>query len=155
MDASYSTLPSVDALINEELESGLFNISEFRHFQKNAEKIKNKVLMFLINAKQNKKTVIGYGAAAKGSTLLNFAGVSHDLMTCIADINEEKQGKYMPGSHIPIVSPDVLLQLQPDYVFIFPWNIKDEIIRSMRCKLPSTTEFVTAIPDLCIARAPT
>jgi len=106
------------------------------------------LLSFLIEQKTNQKRVVGYGAAAKGNTLLNYTGVNADLLPVIFDAATAKQGKFMPGSHIPIVSPEQLLSETPDYVLILPWNIADEVVNQNPLIRSRGGHFVTAVPRL-------
>ena len=114
--------------------------------------MKNDFLRFLIEKKSQGKLVVGYGAAAKGNTLLNFAGVKSDLIKYVVDRSPHKQGKFMPGSRIPIVSEDRLASDKPDFVVIFPWNLSDEIVDQLKNLSSSGTEFVTAVPQLSVFR---
>ena len=117
----------VENLVSEENKAGMTSIAFYRGFQEHAEKVKNNFLKFLIEKKEDGKLVVGYGAAAKGNTLLNFAGVKSDLIKYVVDRSPHKQGKYMPGSRIPIVSEDRLNSDKPDFVVILPWNLFQEI----------------------------
>jgi hypothetical protein len=112
------------------------------------DEIKESLLKFLTEQKQQGKTVLGYGAAAKGNTLLNYAGVTPDILLAVCDAAPSKQGKLMPGSRIPIYSPDYLLENRPDYVLILPWNIKDEVKQQLQ-HLDGAI-FITAIPCLTL-----
>ena len=105
-------------------------------------------MSFLLKAKAEGKTVCGYGAAAKGNTLINFAGIRPDLISCVADKALSKQGKFMPGSRIPIVTPEQLDASNPDFVIIFPWNISDEVTSELKQKLSKEVQFVTAVPGI-------
>jgi hypothetical protein len=118
---------AVEELMKKEISFGLQRIDSYLGFQERVNRIKNSLLSFLIQQSMDGKKVIAYGAAAKGNTLLNYAGVKPDLLPFVCDAAPAKQGKFMPGSHIPIVSPDRLRELTPDYVLILPWNIADEI----------------------------
>ena len=138
----------VDELISEENNAGMTTIDFYRGFQEHAEKVKNDFLQFLIDKKKEGKVVVGYGAAAKGNTLLNFAGVKSDLIKYVVDRSPHKQGKYLPGSRIPIVSEDQLKVETPDYVVIFPWNLSDEISDQLKYLSSNGTKFVTAVPRL-------
>jgi SAM-dependent methyltransferase len=142
----------VEELINEENNAGMTTINFYRGFQEHAERVKNDFLQFLIEKKTQGKLVVGYGAAAKGNTLLNFAGVKSDLIKFVVDRSPHKQGKYMPGSRIPIVSEDRLKSDKPDYVVIFPWNLSAEIAKQLNYLSSSGTEFVIAVPRLSVAR---
>ena len=140
---------SVDRVLQEEMEAGLTNISTYSQFQSRANKVKDDILDFLIQQKREGKKVAAYGAAAKGNTLLNYAGVKKDLLSLVCDAAESKQNKYLPGSHIPILHPDELDKFKPDFVLILPWNIADEIKSLLSFRLPNC-KFVTAVPELNI-----
>jgi SAM-dependent methyltransferase len=142
----------VEELITEENNAGMTTIDFYRGFQEYAEKVKNDFLRFLIDKKNEGKVVVGYGAAAKGNTLLNFAGVKSDLIKYVVDRSPHKQGKFMPGSRIPIVSEDQLKVETPDYVVIFPWNLSGEIADQLKYLSSNGTEFVTAVPQLSVFR---
>ena len=105
-------------------------------------------MSFLLDAKENGKTVLGYGAAAKGNTLMNFAGVRPDLIPGVVDKNPAKQGKFLPGSRIPIVDESDIRGARPEYIVIFPWNIADEVMRDLEYVRDWGAKFVTAIPEL-------
>ena len=138
----------VEELINEENNAGMTTINFYRGFQEHAEKVKNNFLKFLIEKKEDGKLVVGYGAAAKGNTLLNFAGVKSDLIKYVVDRSPHKQGKFMPGSRIPIVSEDRLKSDKPDFVVIFPWNLFQEIKAQFSATNELNCRFV--VPDLKI-----
>jgi len=140
--------PSVDELIQRELASGLCDLQTYLEFQLAADQIKNSLLSFFIEQKANQKKVVGYGAAAKGNTLLNYAGVKPDLLPVIFDAATAKQGKFMPGSHIPILSPENLFAEAPDYVLILPWNIADEVVNQNVLIRSWGGHLVTAVPRL-------
>ena len=142
----------VEELITEENNAGMTTIDFYRGFQEHAEKVKNDFLRFLIDKKNEGKVVVGYGAAAKGNTLLNFAGVKSDLIKYVVDRSPHKQGKYLPGSRIPIVSEDQIKIEVPDCVVIFPWNLSDEIADQLKYLSSNGTEFVTAVPQLSVFR---
>lgn len=142
------TEPSVDELIQRELAFGLCDLETYLEFQLRADRIKNNLLSFLIEQKANRKKVVGYGAAAKGNTLLNYAGVKYDLLPVIFDAATAKQGKFMPGSHIPILSPEHLSAETPDYVLILPWNIAGEVVNQNTSIRSWGGDFVTAVPRL-------
>ena len=142
----------VEELIAEENNAGMTTIDFYRGFQEHAEKVKNDFLQFLVEKKKEGKLVVGYGAAAKGNTLLNFAGVKKDLIKYVVDRSPHKQGKFMPGSRIPIVSEDRLMSDKPDFVVIFPWNLSKEIADQLKNLSSSGTEFVSAVPQLSVFR---
>ena len=149
-DDPRQTTDSVTALLAEEETRGLHSSAIYADFQVKAEKVKNDALAFLIEAKRAGKTVAAYGAAAKGNTLLNFAGVKPDLLPFVCDAAAAKQNKFMPGSHIPILHPDVISERRPDYVMILPWNIATEVRQQLAALAEQGTKFVTAVPDLKI-----
>ena len=120
-------------------------------FQARAEKVKDDFVNFLADAKRQGKIVAAYGAAAKGNTLMNFAELGSDLIQYVVDKNQAKQGKFMPGSRIPIVSPEALHSQRPDYLVILPWNIADEVTQQNAALAKLGTQFVTAVPKLEIA----
>ena len=113
-------------------------------------RIKNDLLFFLLEQQRAGKSVAAYGAAAKGNTLLNYAGVKPDLLSFVCDAAVAKQHKFMPGSHIPILSPDAIEQRKPDFVVILPWNISDEVMKKNACICDWGGRFVTAVPALKI-----
>lgn len=141
---------AVSALLAAEMEGGLLDLATYRQFQVRAERIKNDLLVFLIEQHRAGKSVAAYGAAAKGNTLLNFAGVKSDLLPYVCDAAPSKQGKYLPGSHIPILPPDVLRLRQPDYVIILPWNIASEVRQQNAAAIEWGGKFVLAVPVLQI-----
>jgi len=141
---------SVEKILSDEQNSGMRDLDIYLNFQKSANKIKNEFLKFLINQNQLGKLVLGYGAAAKGNTLLNYAGVKPDLIPYVCDLAISKQGKLMPGSRIPIVTPEEVFKYKPDYIFIFPWNIKEEVVNSYSFITDWGGKFVVAIPTLTI-----
>lgn len=145
-----STTDAVRQLLALEEVSGLKDIETYKKFQAKADKIKNELLKFLIEQKQLGKKVAAYGAAAKGNTLLNYAGVKPDLLSFVSDASVAKQGKYMPGSHIPILSPEALTSYAPDYVLILPWNIAEEVVQQNSDLLEKGVRFVTAVPSIKI-----
>lgn len=137
---------AVKQMLDLEKLNGLQTLSPYQQFQQRADKVKNDLLAFLVKQNHLGKKVVAYGAAAKGNTLLNYAGVKPDLLPFVCDAALSKQGKFMPGSHIPILSPTILEEASVDYVLILPWNIKTEV-KSQLAWLTHTT-FVTAIPNL-------
>jgi SAM-dependent methyltransferase len=141
----------VEDLLSREVSAGMASIAFYQGFQAHAEKVKNEFLSFLIEQKKLGKVVVGYGAAAKGNTLLNFAGVKNDLIRYVVDRSPHKQNKFMPGSRIPIVSEDQLKLNKPDYVVIFPWNISYEVKTQLSYLTKSGTKFVVAVPSLQIS----
>lgn len=141
---------SVQALLDEEQAFGLTTLDSYRDFQGKIEKIKDDLLFFLLEQKRAGKKVAAYGAAAKGNTFMNFAGISTDLIAFVADAAPSKQGKWMPGNHLPILSPEELVAYRPDYVIIFPWNIAAEIVQQQAAIRENGGKFVIAIPKLAV-----
>lgn len=150
VDASHAATDSVEKVLAAEIEAGLQKERTYLNFQYRAEKVKDDLLRFLLDAKSQGKTVAGYGAAAKGNTLLNFCGVGPDLLPFICDAATSKIGKHMPGSHIPIKAPEALAAAQPDYVVILPWNIADEVLNQNKGLAQGGSKFVIAVPELKI-----
>ena len=114
---------SVERIVVEEIADGLQDLATYDQFQSEADKVKNNFLTFLVGAKQGGKSVAAYGAAAKGNTLMNYAGIKPDLISFVCDAADAKLGKFMPGSHIPILAPKELREHKPDFVVILPWEI--------------------------------
>ena len=141
---------SVKKIKKMEIKIGMESLVTYEKLQENANKIKNDLLTYLINMKEKGKKVSAYGAAAKGNTLLNYAGIKHDLLNSVYDASPHKQNKYLPGSHIPIYSPERLKQDTPDVILILPWNLKDEIVSQLSYIKEWGGHFITAIPELTI-----
>jgi hypothetical protein len=142
------SLAAVAELLTEEARHGLQDIAVYEGFQARADQVKNDLLAFLLEQKRFGKKVAAYGAAAKGNTLLNYAGVKPDLLPLVCDAAPIKQGKFMPGSRIPILPPSVLDSYGPDYVLILPWNIAAEVRSQLAGLSHRGTQFVTAVPCL-------
>ena len=145
-----AVMPAVAALLAREQAAGMTAPAFYAGFQHEAERIKRELLEFLLQAKREGLKVGAYGAAAKGNTLMNFAGVRPDLLPYVVDLNPAKQGKYMPGSRIPIVSEDHLRRDRPDRVLILPWNLRTEITAQLAYIRQWGGRFVTAVPRLSI-----
>jgi SAM-dependent methyltransferase len=139
---------TVEALLDEETRRGLQRLSGYFEFQPRAERIKNELLGFLIEQKRAGRSVAAYGAAAKGNTLLNYAGVKPDLLPYVCDAAPSKQGKLLPGSHIPVLPPAILAERQPDWLLILPWNIADEVMEQQAAVRRWGGRFVSAVPEL-------
>jgi len=139
---------SVARIIGKEASAGMTTAAFYSGFQDKANKVKNDFLAFLQDAKKQGKKVAGYGAAAKGNTLMNFAGIGPDFIAYVVDRNPAKQNKFLPGSKIPVVGEDHLQSECPDYVVIIPWNLKDEISRQLAYIRDWNGRFVTAVPEL-------
>ena len=142
---------SVDALLARERAAGLASAAPYAGFQAKAERIRDDLVTYLIEAKRAGRMVAGYGAAAKGNTLLNFAGVRPDLLRYVVDRNPAKQGKFMPGSRIPIVGPDRLVEERPDDLLVLPWNLLDEVRAENTAVARSGTRFVSAVPRIHVS----
>ncbi len=147
-DCAAATSADVARILEEEKTHGLLELQVYQDFQDRAEKVKDNTLSFLLEQKRAGKKVAAYGAAAKGNTILNFAGVRPDLLLFVCDAAPSKQGKFMPGSHIPIHHPDRLAAETPDFIVILPWNIADEVIGLNRELSSKGTKFVTFVPQL-------
>ena len=143
-----ATAAAVAALLAEETRRGLQRLDTYAGFQARADRIKDDLLEFLIQQKRTGKKVAAYGAAAKGNTLLNYAGVKPDLLPFVCDAAPSKQGKFLPGSHVPILAPDALREQRPDYVLILPWNIAAEIQHRTSYVQDRGARFVIAVPTL-------
>lgn len=150
-EASHAEHPSVARLLAEERARGMETIAYYSAFQPKADGVKNAFLRFLLDLKANGKSVAAYGAAAKGNTLLNYAGVKPDLLPFVCDAARAKQGKLMPGSHIPILPPSALDENRPDYIIILPWNIATEVRKQLDHLATQGTKFVTAVPELVVS----
>jgi len=146
--ATAETTDRVGLLLDEEERFGLTQIETYTDFQARADRVKDDFIAFLIEQKRAGQHVAAYGAAAKGNTLLNYAGVRPDLLPYVCDAAPSKQGKFMPGSHIPIRSPEALRENPPDSVVILPWNIAGEVRTQLADLAETGTRFVTAVPEL-------
>lgn len=149
-DASHKETSLVQNILTNELQAGMQDEKTYSAFQKKADKVKDGLISFLLEAKAEGKTVAGYGAAAKGNTLMNYAGIRPDLIPFICDAAESKIGQYMPASHIPILPPSVLDENTPDYLVILPWNIAEEVMKQNAHLVEKGTKFVIAVPELKI-----
>lgn len=149
-EAGFDASARVNEQLKKEEEAGLLELETYVHFQQQAEKVKNELLTFLIRQRIQGKSVAGYGAAAKGNTLLNYGGVKADLLPFVCDVAPSKQDKYLPGSHIPIFPPDYIKEQKPDFILILPWNIAVEIIKQLSYVKDWGCKFVRAIPELQI-----
>jgi SAM-dependent methyltransferase len=138
----------VGAFLDSEARAGVLTGAYYAGFQARTDNIKNEFLAFLLESKRRGKMVAAYGAAAKGNTLMNYAGIRRDLIALVADANPSKQGRYMPGSRIPIVDESALRLRKPDFVVILPWNLKQEIMHQLDYIKKWDGKFVTAIPRL-------
>jgi hypothetical protein len=148
--AAHKREPGVERIIAEERAGNLFDLSGYVGFAENVVEIKCRALKFLIKAHDEGKIVCGYGAAAKGNTFLNYCGIGPELVRVVADRSPHKQNTVLPGSRIPVVTPDDMLVLRPDYIVILPWNLKAEIAEQLKEIRGWGGSFVTAIPELSI-----
>jgi SAM-dependent methyltransferase len=146
--ASNREEPAVSAILAEEDQYGLRDLSTYQQFQRRADLVKDDLLAFLIARKRGGHRVAAYGAAAKGNTLLNYAGVKPDLLPYVCDAAPSKQGNYLPGSHIPVLPPEALSERRPDVVLILPWNIAQEVMAQERGVRQWGGQFVVAVPEL-------
>ena len=137
--------PAVEALVARER---LIGLDEYRGFTRKVERVKFDLLEFLIGARRRGETVAGYGAPAKGNTLLNYCGAGPELLPFTVDRSPHKQGQYLPGTRIPIRAPEAILEAKPSYVLILPWNLRDEITQQMSAIREWGGRFVVAIPSL-------
>jgi hypothetical protein len=139
---------NIRRLLDKELSKGMNTTAYYDDFQEKAELIKNDLLSFLIEQNKNNKKTIAYGAAAKGNTLINYCGIRKDLLNFVVDASPHKQGKYMPGSHIPVFHEEEIKKYKPDYVLILPWNIKEEIMAQLDYIRSWDARFVIPVPKL-------
>jgi 2-polyprenyl-3-methyl-5-hydroxy-6-metoxy-1,4-benzoquinol methylase len=149
-DSSKAISSNIANMLKKEKEAGMLNIEYYKNFQVKIEGIKNDLLEFLLQQKHDGKKVAAYGAAAKGNTLLNYCGIKKDMISFVVDANPNKQNKFMPASHIPIVTEDYIWTGKPDFIIILPWNIKDEIIKQLNYVSAWGGKFVVPIPKLQI-----
>jgi 2-polyprenyl-3-methyl-5-hydroxy-6-metoxy-1,4-benzoquinol methylase len=147
-DQSKPVGESVGALRNREDEAGFRDVKIYTGFSEQVKETKRKLLSFLIEVKRSGKTVVGYGAPAKGNTLLNYCGIRNDFVDYTVDLSPYKQGLYLPGTHLPIYPPEKIDETRPDYVLILPWNLKDEIMQQMTHIRDWGGKFVVPIPEL-------
>ena len=149
-NASKEISPNVVVLHEKESSAGMRDLSYYGDFQEKANKVKHDLLTFLLAQKREGNKVVAYGAAAKGSTLLNYCGIKKDLIQFVVDASPHKQGKFLPGSHLPVVKEVRIKELRPEYVIILPWNIKDEIMEQLRYIRDWGGKFVIPISEVTI-----
>jgi len=150
-DISKQVESTVASMLLKEEQAGLKNLAYYQNFQAKVEKIKYDFVEFLIQQKRSHKKVIGYGAAAKGNTLLNYCGIKgNDLIEFVVDASPHKQNKLMPGSRISVVGKEEIERIKPEYIVIFPWNLKTEISEQLSYVRDWGCKFVIAIPELKI-----
>jgi len=139
---------NINEIIKKEKSAGLDNIEGYKDFEEKIQTIKWNFLDFLVKTKKEGKNIAAYGAAAKGNTFLNYCGVKSDVIDFVVDASPHKQGKYLPLSHIPIVSEDILRKAKPDFIIILPWNISDEIVKQLSYTKSWGARLFTAIPEI-------
>ena len=149
-DETHPTSAAALAVMRREIDAGLDRLETYANFGEQVRTTKRKLLSFLIEAKNGGKSIVGYGAPGKGNTLLNYCGVRTDFLDYTVDRNPHKQGKYLPGTHIPIFSPEKIAETKPDYVLILPWNLREEIMAQLTYIRSWGGEFVVPIPDVSI-----
>lgn len=147
-DTSREISNSVLSLLDREIAAGMTDLSYYQGFQERANRVKYDLLSFLLAQKQEGKKVVAYGAAAKGNSLLNYCGIKEDLVSFVVDASPHKKGKFLPGSHIPVVEEVELTNSKPDYIIILPWNIKEEIVAQLYYVKSWNGKFVVPIPKL-------
>ncbi|XXJ15040.1 methyltransferase domain-containing protein (plasmid) [Tundrisphaera lichenicola] len=147
-DATRPIDERVGALLGRESASGFNRLESYACFGEQVKETKRKLLSFLIEARRAGKTVVGYGAPGKGNTLLNYCGIRTDFLDYTVDRSPHKQGKFLPGTHIPILHPDTIRETRPDYVLILPWNVKDEIMAQVSYIRDWGGQFVIPIPEV-------
>ncbi|MBU6476119.1 MAG: SAM-dependent methyltransferase, partial [Alphaproteobacteria bacterium] len=143
-----ATRDSVAALLDKERAAGMDKMPFYEGFQAKADRVRLDFLKFLVEAKTAGKKIAAYGAAAKGNTLLNYCGVKRGMIDFVCDLSPHKQGLLLPGSHIPVLPPEELARQKPDYIVIFPWNLKAEITKQLSYARDWGAQFAAAIPRL-------
>ena len=149
-DGSKQVASAVEDLLKEERAAGLDNPFTYDEFAEKVRRTKRKFLQFLVQAKESGKSIVAYGAPAKGNTLLNYCGVRADFIDYAVDRSPHKQGMFLPGTHIPIHAPDLIFETKPDYLLILPWNLKEEIIAQMSGIRAWGGKFVVPIPEVTV-----
>jgi len=149
-DASKPVSSRITQLKAREQAAGLLELGTYRSFAESVRQAKRDLLRCLIEAKQQRKSIVGYGAPGKGNTLLNYCGIGTDFLDYSVDRNPYKQGKFTPGTHIPIYSPERICETRPDYLLILPWNLKDEIMQQMGHIREWGGKFIVPIPEATI-----
>jgi SAM-dependent methyltransferase len=140
--------PSVARVLQLELAAGLDRIETYTAFQQSVRLAKRELLKFLSNARRHGRSVVAYGAAAKGNTLLNYCGIRNDFLEYVVDRSPHKQGRYLPGTRLPIYAPERIAETRPDYILILPWNLREEIVRQMAHVHAWGCRFVVPIPTV-------
>lgn len=141
----------VNELRSREFGKGYMDVKYYAEFKNKVSAVKKDILRFLDEVKKEKKSIVGYGAPAKGNTLLNYCGIRNEHIPYTVDRSPHKQGRFLPGSHIPIERPDKIKETKPDYVLILPWNIKDEIVEQVSFIRGWGGKFVTFVPGVSVS----
>ena len=149
-DTSKTATRRLQALRARETEAGVDTLAYYESFESRVRETKRKLLAFLIEAKAAGKRIVGYGAPGKGNTLLNYCGIRTDFVDFTVDRSPHKHGKFLPGTHIPILAPEKLWEARPDYVLILPWNLKDEIMSQLAGISEWGGRFVVPIPEVTV-----
>src|SRR5260221_372316 len=147
-NAAQPTLPSVGKLVEREHDAGLRDLATYAAFAEKVKETKQRLLEFLITAKRAGKSVVGYGAPGKGNTLLNYCGIRTDFVDYTVDRNPYKHGRFLPGTHIPVLPPERIAETRPDYLLILPWNLREEIMAQMAFIRGWGGQFVVPIPEV-------
>jgi hypothetical protein len=147
-DTSHQNTAAVARLRQHEIQRGLQDLSTYAEFETKVKATKRKLLRFLVDARDQGKSVVGYGAPGKGNTLLNYCGIRTDLLDYTVDRSPHKQGRYTPGTHIPILAPERIAETRPDYVLLLPWNLQHEITQKMAFIREWGGRFVVPIPSV-------
>src|SRR5690606_12843200 len=147
-DAARPISPRVTALLTAEEAAGLLDVEGYASFGEKVRQTKRKLLSFLIEAKSQGKSIVGYGAPGKGNTLLNYCGIRSDFIDYTVDRNPKKQGNFLPGTRIPICAPERIRETRPDYVLILPWNLEAEIVEQKSFVREWGRQFVVPIPEV-------
>ncbi len=148
--ASYKASAAVERTLSIERAAGLWELVGYTRFAEDVISVKSETLKMLIDLREKGKRVCGYGAAAKGNTFLNYCGIGPEFLAAVADRSPHKQGTLLPGSRIPVISPEALLGMKPDYILILPWNLREEVAAQMTPIREWGGRFITAIPELNI-----
>ena len=148
---THSVSPSVGKLIAEEEKAGLASLEGYESFALQVKQTKIALVDFLLTAARQGKSVAGYGAPGKSATLLHYCGIGKDLIEYTVDRSPYKQGRFLPGTHIPIYHPDRIRETKPDYVVILPWNLKDEIMEQLQFIREWGGRFVVPIPKVTVS----
>jgi hypothetical protein len=147
-DDSHPATPAVAALRAREEAAGLGSLAAYAGFAERVREAKRGLLDFLIAARREGKSIVGYGAAAKGNTLLNYCGIRTDFLDYTVDRSPHKQGRFLPGTHVPVHAPERVGETRPDYLLILPWNLREEIVAQMAAIRDWGGQFVVPIPEV-------